>query len=246
MHWMESGMWLQVRRLMEDPSSILERNLYLRKVPLRNRSTVRLLQGAVGVSKTTIHAWSTKKNIASTHQFNQTHVEGCEQNGYGRLEFCLDKQGANGLYNAMYDRVHVDKKWFFLTWLTVRYYLVPDAEQPHQVIGHKCHIPKCMHLAANERPRWDAQHNQWFSGKLRLWPVAHQVAAKRNSRHIPAGTLEWKSLGLTKEVYGGFLFDKVVPSILQSRPRDNRRIQIQQDNATPPLSPAEFQTKWLE
>jgi hypothetical protein len=146
----------------------------------------------------------------------------------------------------MYDRVHVDEKWFFLTWLMVRYYLVPDAEQPHQVIGHKCHIPKCMHLAANERPRWDAQHNQWFSGKLRLWPVAHQVAAKRNSRHIPAGTLEWKSLGLTKEVYGGFLFDKVVPSILQSRPRGNRCIQIQQDNATPPLSPAEFQTKWLE
>jgi hypothetical protein len=46
---------------------------------------------------------------------------------------------------------------------------------------------------------------------------------------------------LTKVVYGGFLFKKVAPNILQSWPWDNRRIQIQQDNATPHLSPAEFQ-----
>ncbi len=76
--------------------------------------------------------------------------------------------------------------------------------------------------------------------------MAHQVPAQYNSRHIPAGTLEWKLLSLTKEVYGGFLFDKVVPSILQLWPWDNRPIQIQQDNATPHLSPAEFQTRWLE
>ena len=51
---------------------------------------------------------------------------------------------------------------------------------------------------------------------------------------------------LTKVVYGGFLFEKVAPNILQSWPWDNRRIQIQQDNATPHLSPVEFQTKCLE
>ncbi len=120
-----------------------------------------------------------------------------------------------------------------------KYYLALDEEQPHRAIGHKSHIPKCMHLAANGRPRWDAGRNRWFNGKLGLWPVAHQVAAQRRSRHRPAGTLEWKSLSLTKVVYGRFLFDKVVPSILQSWPRDNRRIRIQQDNATPHLSPAE-------
>jgi hypothetical protein len=137
-----------------------------------------------------------------------------------RLKFCLNDQGTNGLCNAMYDRVHVDEKWFyFLAQVTERYYLAPDeAERQHLVIGHKCHIPKCMHLTANGQPRWDAQHNQWFSGTLGLWPVAHQVAAQRNRRHRPAWTLEWKSLSLTKEVYGGFLFDKVMPSILQSWP----------------------------
>jgi hypothetical protein len=39
-------------------------------------------------------------------------------NKMARLEFCLNKQGANSLYNSMYDRVHVDEKWFFLTQVT--------------------------------------------------------------------------------------------------------------------------------
>jgi hypothetical protein len=130
----------------------------------------------------------------------------------------------------MFDRVHVKEKWFFLMRVMERYYLAPDEEQPHhQVIGNKSHIPKCMHLAANGRPRWDTGCNRWFSGKLGLWPVAHQVAAQHSSRHRPMGTLEWKLLSLTKVVYGGYLFDKVVPSILRLWPRDNRRIQIQQD-----------------
>jgi hypothetical protein len=105
-----------------------------------------------------------------------------------------------------------------------------------------------MDLASNGHPRWDAGCNQWFDGKLGLWPVAHQwLAVQRNSRHRPVGTLEWKSLSLVKVVYGGFLFNKVVPSsILRLWPQDNRCIQIQQDNATPHLSPEEFQAKWLE
>jgi hypothetical protein len=71
----------------------------------------------------------------------------------------------------MYDRAHVDEKWFFLTRVTGRYYLAEDEAQPHG------HIPKCMHLAANARPQWDAQRNQWFDGKLGQWPIAEQVPA---------------------------------------------------------------------
>jgi hypothetical protein len=193
------------------------------QVPLRNRSTVRLLQGAVGVSKTTIHRMINKENVLRPHTSSLKPML-TDVNKMARLEFCLNEQGPNGLYNAMFDRVHVDEKWFFLTRVTERYYLGPDEPVPHRVIGHKSHIPKCMHLAANGRPRWDAGRNRWFNGKLGLWPVAHQVAAQRRSRHRPAGTLEWKLLSLTKVVYGRFLFDKVVPSILQSWPRDNRRV----------------------
>ena len=137
----------------------------VRDVPLRNRSTVRLLQGAVGVSKTTIHRMILKEKILRPHT-NSLKPMLTDVNKMARLEYCLNERGANGLYNSMFDRVHVDEKWFFLTRVTERYYLAQDEEQPHRVIGHKSHIPKCMHLAANGRPRWDAARNRWFSGKL--------------------------------------------------------------------------------
>jgi hypothetical protein len=148
-----------------------------------------------------------------------------DMNKMARLEFCLNKWGTNGLYNAMFDRVHVDKKWFFLTWVTERYYLAPEEEQPHHTIGHKCHIPKCMHLAANGCPRWDAQRNQWFNGKIGVWPSAQQVVAQHKSRRRTVGALEWDLLSLTKEVYHDYLFEKVVPSILQCWLQDNRHVQ---------------------
>ena len=86
-----------------------------------------------------------------------------------------------------------------------------------------------------------------FDGKLGLWPIAEQIPAQRASRNRARGTLEWKSVSITKEVYTSFIFDKVVVSILQKWPRGHRqRIRIQQDNAKPHLSPDEFQTIWLE
>ena len=107
---------------MEDPSSsILERNLYLRKVPLRNRSTVRLLQGAVGVGYRIQDYDPSKRLHPHTSALKPMLTD---VNKMARLKFCSNKRGANAMYNAMYDRVHVDGKWLFLT----------------QV---------CMHLAAN-------------------------------------------------------------------------------------------------
>ena len=43
----------------------------------------------------------------------------------------------------------MEEKWFFLTRVMERYYLVPDEEQPHQAIGHsqvphpQVHAPDC-------------------------------------------------------------------------------------------------------
>jgi hypothetical protein len=218
----------------------------VRELPYRSRGTVRLIEGAIGVSATTIHRLIHKEKLLKPHTSNGKPML-TEVNKMARLEFCLNERGNNGMYNTMYDRVHLDEKWFFLTRVTERYYLADDEPRPHRVIGHKCHIPKCMHLAANARPHWDAQRNQWFDGKLGLFPIAEQVAAQRSSRNRPRGTLEWKSVSLTKVVYGNFLFEKVVPSILRLWPRGGeRRIQLQHDNATPHLTTEEFQTRWLE
>ena len=218
----------------------------VRELPLRSRSTVRLIQGAVGVSKTTIHRLIHHEKLLRPHTSAGKPML-TDVNKMARLEFCLNERGDNGMYNDMFDRVHVDEKWFYLTRVTERYHLAEDEPEPHRMIGHKSHIPKCMHLAANGRPQWDVQRGQWFDGKLGLWPIAEQVPAQRSSRHRPRGTLEWKSLSLTKLVYGNFLFDRVVPSILQSWPRGgNRLVRIQHDNATPHLTADEFHTRWMD
>jgi hypothetical protein len=120
----------------------------VRGLPFCNRSTVWLIQGAVGVSSSTIHHLIKHEKLlrpnASSGKSMLTDV-----NKMARLELCLNKRGPNGMYNTMYNRVHVDEKWFFLTRVTERYYLADCKPQPHCVIGHKCHILKCMHLAAN-------------------------------------------------------------------------------------------------
>jgi hypothetical protein len=204
----------------------------VRELPFCSRSTVRLIQGAFGVSSSTIHHLIKHEKLLHRHTSSGKPML-TDVNKMARLEFCLNEIGNNGMYNTMYDRVHLDEKWFFLTRVMERYYLADNEPQPHYMIGHKCHIPKCMHLAANARPHRDAQRNQWFDGKLGIFPIAEQVPGQRSSRNRPRGTLVWKLVSLMKVVYGDFLFEKVVPSILQLWSRGgDRRVQIQHDNAT--------------
>jgi hypothetical protein len=83
-----------------------------------------------------------------------------EENKMSRLEFCLGERGANGLYNDMYDHIHVDEKMFLLTKEVQRYILAEGEEAPHRTVAHKTSIPKVMFCAANTCPRWDAVSHQ--------------------------------------------------------------------------------------
>jgi hypothetical protein len=51
---------------------------------------------------------------------------------------------------------------------------------------------------------------------------------------------------MTKETYTALIFEQLVPAILQNWPRANRHVLIQQDNATPHITPNEFRVLWLE
>jgi hypothetical protein len=51
---------------------------------------------------------------------------------------------------------------------------------------------------------------------------------------------------MTKQVYTTLVLEQLVPAILTNWPRANKQVLIQQDNATPHLSPAKFCVLWLE
>ncbi|XP_024627974.1 uncharacterized protein [Medicago truncatula] len=134
----------------------------------------------------------------------------------------------------MHNIVHIDEKWFYITKKSMHYYLLPDEEEPLRTCKSKNFIAKVMFLVAVARPRFDAEGNEVFSGKIGVFPFVTQEPAKRNSVNRAAGTLETKPItSVTKEVSRTFLIEKVLPAIREKWPEDCVRdpIFIQQDNA---------------
>jgi hypothetical protein len=90
-----------------------------------------------------------------------------------------------------------------------------------------------MFLTAMARPRYDAEGNCTFDGKIGMWPFAEQVAAQRNSVNRPRGTLETKCISVKKRVYKDYMMNKVLPAIADKWPRNHEpelTIGIQADN----------------
>ena len=148
--------------------------------------------------------------------------------------FCLDKIGENGLHNDLYDEVHLDEKWFYMTRDHSHYILAAGESDPHRTTRHKGHIEKVMFLSAVARPRWDSHRKCNFNGKIGIWPIAEKFAAKRNSIRRPAGTLVWKNLPMDRRLYREVLIQKVLPAIKEKFPAgdlQNMCLTLQQDNA---------------
>ncbi|KAL7093621.1 hypothetical protein ACP275_11G050500 [Erythranthe tilingii] len=134
----------------------------------------------------------------------------------------------------MYNIIHIDEKWFNMTKKSEHYYLLPDEEDPLRTCKSKNFIAKVMFLVAIARPRFDEQGNELFSGKIGVFPLVTQEAAKRTSINRVAGTLETKAISsVNKNVIRSYFIEKVIPAIKQKWPRGDSRcpIFIQQDNA---------------
>ena len=137
------------------------------------------------------------------------------------------------------DEFHVDEKWFYISEVTGRVYLSrreAEEDQPHRTCRHKSHILKVMFLAAVACPRFDANGNCTFDGKIGVWPMVERVQAVRNSVNRPAGTWETKCMNVTKAVYTDYIVNKVLPAAIAKWPRDRgtraQSIGMQQDNPT--------------
>ena len=105
----------------------------------------------------------------------------------------------NGMFDDMLNYMHIDKKWFFLVVNGNHYSLMPEKDLPFGFVQHKKHIIKVMCLAAVACPCFDTKCRRMWDGKLGIWPFAHQVPAKNNSKNRPKGTLEWKGFPATKK-----------------------------------------------
>ncbi|XP_076903051.1 uncharacterized protein LOC143558005 [Bidens hawaiensis] len=145
---------------------------------------------------------------------------------------------SNPSFYDMFNVVHIDEKWFYMSKPSKRYYLVPGEDEPLRTCKSKIFITKVMFLAAIARPRFDKSGNEIFSGKIGIFPFTKLEPAKRSSKNRVAGTMENKHiLSVTKEVMRSWLIDKVIPAIRDKWPHgDMGPIFIQQDNARPHIN----------
>ncbi|TYZ59832.1 hypothetical protein PybrP1_009936 [[Pythium] brassicae (nom. inval.)] len=134
----------------------------------------------------------------------------------------------------MFDRVHIDEKWFVVNKTKRRVYLTPTEPNPQRHAQHKSHLPKLMFLCAITRPRVDPATGASFDRGIGIWPFAEEIPAYRSSSNRQAGTLETKPLPANKETYKAMIMTEVVPAVVSKWPAwGGRHIVLQRDNANP-------------
>ena len=206
-------------------------------VPVRQRSTIRSLAAATSIPRSTLHLRVKEgalKRVSSTLKPALT-----ESNKKERLRFALSmlEDGTND-FKKMYDVVHVDEKWFYITKIKSNFYLLPEETGPIRTTQNKRFITKVMFLCAVARPRWDPHRKAWFDGKVGLWPCIDKTAAMRSSKNRERGTLVSRPFEVNRERYLDMIVNKVIPAIKAKWPVGSRHmhIKVQQDNARPHVS----------
>ena len=133
----------------------------------------------------------------------------------------------------MFDFIHIDEKWFYLTKKTQRVYLTHKEKIPYRAAKSSKFTPKVMFLGAVARLRWRPHGQCTFDGKIRIFPFINRVADVRDSKNRPRGSIEIKPTeSVSQEVYRNMLIQNLIPTILRKWPNEVPSIIfIQQDNA---------------
>ncbi|XP_044325344.1 uncharacterized protein [Triticum aestivum] len=134
----------------------------------------------------------------------------------------------------------MDEKWFNLTQEENGYLLLPEEPDPLRTLHHKDSIAKVMFLAAVAKPRYGNVGVVTFDGKIGIWAFVTESPTQR-SENRERGTLELKSLKVTRDVMRFCMCEKLIPAIHDMWPDEDeeRTIFIQQDNATLHLKPSD-------
>ncbi|CAE5958032.1 unnamed protein product [Arabidopsis arenosa] len=213
--------------------------------PLHKRTTLRTMAEAIGISHSTLYK-NVKEGLMRRHS-NALKPHLKEENKVARLRFCMTMLDPASLSHEpqfidMYNIVHIDEKWFYMTKRTENYYLLPEEDDPLRTCQSKNFIGKVMVLVAMARPRFNAEGVETFSGKIGVFPFVTVQPAQRRSRNREAGTLEIKPVtSVKREHVRKMLLEDVIPKIREKWPLedDGKIIYIQQDNARTHVAPTD-------
>ena len=194
----------------------------IKAVDHEDRQNLRTLAACSQVPKTTIlrHMKEEKTLKARSSRLKPLLSEA---NKTKRVRFAVGllQPGLHGthFFDNMYNRVHVDEKWFYVTQVKRTVYVYDDEELALKAAKSTRFITKVMFLAVVARPRYDAHKKEYFDGKLGIWPFVSHVAAARSSKNRPRGTIESVPKSMDSEAYKDCMLRNVVPAILSKFPR---------------------------
>ncbi|XP_058223181.1 uncharacterized protein LOC131332888 [Rhododendron vialii] len=192
----------------------------------KRRTNIRSLSKALEVPKSTMHR-QIKEGLMRPHT-NALKPNLSKEGKRSRLRFCLSMLEPSSLesqpfFKDMYNYVHIDEKWFYLTRESERYYVLLEEEELHCTCKSKKFIIKVMFLAAVARPQFDANGNEVFSGKIGIFLFTCKVPAKRTSKNRVAESLFSIDDEATDEAVLAFTFDDSSESVIQ---QDNAKAHI--------------------
>ncbi|KAK9749988.1 hypothetical protein RND81_02G164200 [Saponaria officinalis] len=213
----------------------------VRTIPLRKRQNMYRLGKAIGCPESTIQRLVKKEKIRAHSNAIKPFLT--DENMKARVKFVLSKilPGSvprNPTFECMYNYVHINEKWFYMSRTDQKYYLLPDEDEPHRTCKSKRYIAKIIFMAAVARPRYGDDGVCLFDGKIGIFSFTEIVPAKRASKNRPKGVLETKAIeSITKQVIKQCIINEIIPAIKQKWPANtNNNIIIQQDNAKPHIS----------
>jgi len=158
----------------------------VKELRCKKKKTIRGLAAALGVPKLSVHRLTQLKIIVRKVSYTKPYLT--EENKVTRLEYALSlRAGDTVIYQDLYNYIHVDEKWFYLTETGEAYYCAPDEDLPHRTVKSKRFIKKVMFLCAQARPR-RLPNGEWWDGKIGIWPIGEVGTAKRASKHRRKGS----------------------------------------------------------
>jgi len=227
------------------------------ELPRNKRRKLRHLAANLDIPLTTVYKFLKEHKIFRRHS-SPVKPSLTLSNKHDRLLYALEKiemprlQSTRGgqatlKFHHMYNEIHVDEKWFFVCRDGESCILVADEEDPpDRYVKHKSHITKVMFLCAVARPR--KIHNQWWDGKIGIWPVGYYRNAIRDSSNRPAGTRLFESETIDMDKCRDVMTGLVLPATLNEFPTSefNRyeHIIVQQDGAPTHMHPRD--SEWME
>jgi hypothetical protein len=133
-------------------------------IPLMARSNIRSLANVLHVGVAIVHNRIKAGEIRSHSSTIKPFLT--PTNKLEHIQFCLAQLNLCQLDNHdptfldMFDRIHVDEKWFYVTKTASKFYLAAGEAELHRTCKSKSFITKVMFLVVVDRPRWDAIRNQ--------------------------------------------------------------------------------------